>query len=265
MNFKGLLGGLTILCGLSVACFAREDSQGPHRGLMQAPPLIIDESTALVNSTEYAQAQLTSALLNETIATVILLVHVTIDDIHFSAPLPTINRTVSIAGNCDTTDSKCVIDGQGLHRLFTVDGPAGRLRLTNLYLTGGFSAANASTLFVTGGASGELVDCEVRGGLAGAGGGRRLLEAGAPWGEAQHGGGEGGGIGCLVNGTLTLQDSLLVNNSANRGGAVAAVGASCTVHLLRVRLESNRADLGGGVFLGDGAAGAMEGGAAGGV
>lgn len=176
-------------------------------------------------------------------------------------PLPNVTTAVVIRGHntlCKDRKFKfCRIDGRGLHRHFLV-GKGGRLQLTQLMLTRGYTrAGSGGSIFLLKGAVAILNQVHFRGNSAfgtTAGGGAIEVEDGAKlFSSSSHfirnTAGFGGAIAAAQNAYLSLYGNIFHRNiAATSGGALSFVLNTKAV-ILRSQFTANEAGQGGAIHV----------------
>eukprot|EP00854_Cymbomonas_tetramitiformis_P018189 gene18189-21668_t len=199
-----------------------------------------------------ASAQLAEALLTATVSIVILRVNISLT----TEPLPSVDRALSVLGDCGEGRPLCEVNGRDVQPLFSV-AAGGALCLEGLALRHGWHGGvngGGGALWLAAGSTALLRDCLVEANEAVLNGGAVLIGEGSNLTlmrchvARNHAGGNGGAIHLEAGGRLQLLDSTqLVANVAERAGG-GLYAATAVVQINSGSLRRNEAASGGGLY-----------------
>ncbi|KAK3254037.1 hypothetical protein CYMTET_36735 [Cymbomonas tetramitiformis] len=170
-----------------------------------------------------ASAQLAEALLTATVSIVILRVNISLT----TEPLPSVDRALSVLGDCGEGRPLCEVNGRDVQPLFSVAAGGSTALLRDCLVEANEAVLNGGAVLIGEGSNLTLMRCHV---------------------ARNHAGGNGGAIHLEAGGRLQLLDSTqLVANVAERAGG-GLYAATAVVQINSGSLRRNEAASGGGLY-----------------
>ncbi|KAK3279979.1 hypothetical protein CYMTET_12170 [Cymbomonas tetramitiformis] len=197
---------------------SEDDSAGSE---LEANSTSTNSGVTYINSTELGQEQLSEALGNENVHTIILQANLSLEP---PLDFPSVNRTLSLEGDCG--DLSCLVDGGHGGPLVTINQD-GNVTISKLSLKH-FSNSDGGVVVADSGTIIAIADCNITDCVA------------------EHGG--------VVYGSddnvIVITDSVVSGNRAEEYGGVVFVNSNNVIVITNTVVDANVVDKHGGVVYG---------------